>query len=133
MTETLVRPELAKSFAVERSFTQADLDAFAALSGDNNPLHVDPAFAAQGRFGRTIAHGVLVMTVLRGVADKVLPGWRLSAHQTRFQAPSFTDDPMRFTAELVAIDETGATVALTATRIADGTVTCVADAHFSQV
>lgn len=133
MTNVLVEPILAQTCAIERSLTQADLDAFAALSGDDNPLHVDPVFAAQSRFGRTIAHGVLVMTVLRGVADRLLPGWRLIAHQTRFQAPTFTDDPMRFAAKLVATDGAQATLALTATRIADGTVTCVADAEFSRI
>ena len=133
MTDALVEPVLAKTCAIERSFAQADLDAFAALSGDHNPLHVDPDFAAQGRFGRTIAHGVLVMTVLRGVADRLLPGWRLTNHQTRFQAPTFTDDPMRFAAGLVACDEAQATLTLTATRIADGTVTCATDAKFCRV
>ena len=35
-------------------------DRFARLSGDDNPIHVDPAFSARTRFGRTVAHGMLL-------------------------------------------------------------------------
>ena len=42
------------------SVTQADIDAYAQLSGANDPLHVDPAFARTTRFGSTIAQGLLV-------------------------------------------------------------------------
>lgn len=45
---------------MRRRFTQADIDRYADLSGDRNPLHVDPAFAASTRFGTTIAHGLFV-------------------------------------------------------------------------
>ena len=37
----------------KRSFTQQDFARFADLSGDNNPIHVDPQFSARTRFGRT--------------------------------------------------------------------------------
>ena len=39
---------------VRRTFAQRDFDRFAALSGDDNPIHVDAAFAARTRFGRTV-------------------------------------------------------------------------------
>lgn len=39
------------------SVTQESIDAWAALSGDHNPLHTDAAYAAGTRFGGTIAHG----------------------------------------------------------------------------
>ena len=42
------------TFVFERTLTQGDFDAFATLSGDDNPIHVDPAFAARTRFGRTL-------------------------------------------------------------------------------
>jgi len=44
--------------------TQADFDAFAAVSGDDNPIHVDPEFSAHTRFGRTVAHGMLLYSRL---------------------------------------------------------------------
>ena len=43
------------------TITQAMIDAYAEISGDFNPVHVDPAFAATTPFGTTIAHGCIPM------------------------------------------------------------------------
>ncbi len=64
--------------SIVRSFSQADFDSFARLSGDHNPIHTDPAFSARTRFGRPVAHGLLLCGVLRGLIDKVVPGGRLT-------------------------------------------------------
>jgi len=45
-----------------RVIADADVMAFAELSGDHHPLHVDEAWAADGPFGRRIAHGMLVLS-----------------------------------------------------------------------
>ncbi len=39
-----------------------DVEAFAALTGDHHPAHLDPGWAATGPFGRPIAHGLLVLS-----------------------------------------------------------------------
>lgn len=44
-----------------RTVDQATIDAYAQASGDFNPIHVDPDFAAKGPFGRTIAHGLMTL------------------------------------------------------------------------
>jgi acyl dehydratase len=59
---------------VERVFRQSDFDRFAALSGDDNPIHVDPEFAAQTKFGRTVAHGMYLYSVVCSVLGTRLPG-----------------------------------------------------------
>ena len=46
---------------VSHTVTTADIEAYAALSGDRNPLHVDPAFAAAGPFGAIVAHGPIAL------------------------------------------------------------------------
>jgi acyl dehydratase len=43
--------------------TQQDIDAFAALTGDDQWIHVDPARAASGPFGGTVAHGLLTLSL----------------------------------------------------------------------
>lgn len=43
------------------TITQTLIDAYAVISGDFNPVHVNPGFAAQTPFGQTIAHGCLPM------------------------------------------------------------------------
>ena len=44
-----------------RTVTQERIDQYAAASGDYNPIHVDPAFAARSPFGGTVAHGMLLL------------------------------------------------------------------------
>src|SRR5947208_15027974 len=47
--------------SVTKTITQAKINRYAEASGDHNPLHLDPAFAATTLFGGTIAHGRLVL------------------------------------------------------------------------
>jgi acyl dehydratase len=47
--------------AISHTVTQAQLAKYADASGDHNPLHLDEAFAAATPYGRTIAHGMLVL------------------------------------------------------------------------
>ena len=46
---------------IRRVVTQAAIDAYADVSGDRNPIHVDPVFAQAGPYGRTIAHGLMTL------------------------------------------------------------------------
>lgn len=108
----------------ERVFAQADFDRFAELSGDHNPIHVDPGFAAGSRFGRTVAHGVLLLTVLRGLVEQLAPGARLSAQTVMFLAPTFADEPMAFCAVITGRSGRETHFSLEVRRLADGVVTC---------
>ena len=49
---------------ISRRITQPQLNAYAAVSGDHNPLHLDPEFAAATQFGGIIAHGMLTLAFL---------------------------------------------------------------------
>jgi len=110
--------------SVERTLTQEEFDRFARLSGDDNPIHVDPDFSARTRFGRTVAHGVYLYSILRGLTGRLVPGGRQLRQEVRFPAPTYAGEPMRFEAVLESATEGRATVALKAVRVADGTVTC---------
>lgn len=110
--------------AIERTLTQDEFDRFARLSGDDNPIHVDAAFSARTRFGRTVAHGVFLTMILRSLAAQLAPGAALSAQAAQFPAPTFAGEPMRFSAEASSAD-----IVARATRIADGETTCIV--HFS--
>jgi acyl dehydratase len=58
---------VGERFATDpRVVSDADVMAFAELSGDHHPLHVDEAWAADGPFGRRIAHGMLVLSRAAG-------------------------------------------------------------------
>jgi acyl dehydratase len=53
-----------------RLVTQADVSAFAAVSGDENPLHLDEAYARASVFGQRVAHGVLGLSVATGLINR---------------------------------------------------------------
>lgn len=78
-----------------RTITEADIVAFAGVSGDFNPLHTDEIFAREhSPFGRRIAHGPLVHGIGYGLAS-VRDDWQIVAlaecHR-RFLAPVYPGD-----------------------------------------
>jgi acyl dehydratase len=60
--------------SVRRTFSQSDFGRFATLSGDDNPIHVDPDFSSRTKFGRTVAHGMFLYSVVCSVLGTHLPG-----------------------------------------------------------
>ena len=63
---------LDKTFVTSgRTITEADVVAFAGLSGDYNSLHVDETFAASTPFGGRIAHGLLVLSIASGLSTRL--------------------------------------------------------------
>ena len=105
-------------------FSQADFDLFARLSGDNNPIHTDPVFCSGTRFGRTVAHGLLLCSVLRGLIDHLKPGGRLSEQAVMFPAPTYADEPMQFTVSVTGHKGGEFELELEVKRLDDDIVTC---------
>lgn len=54
-----------------RTITEADIVGFAGLSGDWNAIHTDAEYAGQGMFGERIAHGLLVLSIASGLAERM--------------------------------------------------------------
>ncbi|MDE2765388.1 MAG: MaoC family dehydratase [Chloroflexota bacterium] len=80
-----------------RAITQEQLRAYADASGDHNPLHLDPGYAATTMFGRPIAHGMLVLAFVSEMmtdafGERWLEGGSLRA---RFRAPVYPGDTVR--------------------------------------
>ena len=89
-----------------RTVTEADVVAFAGLSGDYNPLHTDEEFAKTGPFGKRIAHGVLTLAVLTGLWDRLgLLAGSVEAFygidKLRFTRPVFFGDTLHATVKVV--------------------------------
>jgi len=94
-----------------RRFTQEEFDRVARLTGDDNPIHVDPRFAASTRFGRTLAHGMFLYGVISGLVAELMPGAIQVEQKLRFPGPTFTGEAMRLSVELIAIDGDTAEIA----------------------
>jgi 3-hydroxybutyryl-CoA dehydratase len=60
--------------SVTKTITESDVDTFAELIGDFNPLHVDEAFARKSRFGGRIAHGAFTAGLISAALGNELPG-----------------------------------------------------------
>lgn len=95
--------KIGQTITETRIFTQADFDAFARLSGDDNPIHVDPAFAAGTRFGRTVAHGMFLYGVICGALSRHFHGAVQIEQKLMFPAPTFTGERMMVTAVVTEI------------------------------
>lgn len=82
------------SAEITKTIEQADIDAFARVTGDHNPVHVDEEFAKTTRFGRRIAHGMLTASLISAVLANKLPGeGSVYLGQTlQFVAPVFPGD-----------------------------------------
>ncbi len=82
-----------------RTITEADVVAFAGLSGDFNPLHTDATFAAKTPFGQRVAHGMLSASVSTGLGQTlgIFEGTTLALMEQTFayKAPVFFGDTIR--------------------------------------
>lgn len=90
---------------------QARIDRFAEATGDHQWIHVDPVRAADGPFGRTIAHGYLTLSL----ANKFMPelidvrgfshGVNVGTEKVRFLAPVTVGSRIRARGEIVGVVE----------------------------
>jgi len=87
--------------------TDADVRDFARASGDDNPLHLDEDYAAETRFGRRIAHGMLTASLISAILGNDYPGeGTIYLNQKlQFRAPVFIDDVITAEVELIAFRE----------------------------
>src|SRR5512133_2818800 len=79
--------------------------AFAALTGDTNPVHLDDSYAAGTRFGRRIAHGMIAAGLISAMLANDLPGpGTVYLSQTlQFKAPVYPGDMITTTVEVKAV------------------------------
>jgi phosphate acetyltransferase/phosphate butyryltransferase len=93
--------------SIQRTLTAADIQLFAAMSGDVNPTHIDPEFAASTRFHGVIAHGMWGAALISAVLGTRLPGpGTIYVGQTlEFHAPVRVGDVLTITVAVTARDE----------------------------
>jgi acyl dehydratase len=83
-----------------RTITEADVVAFAGLSGDYNPIHTDAEFGAATQFKQRIAHGMLGLSILTGLGSRsgILDGTAiafLGIEEWKFSKPILFGDTVR--------------------------------------
>jgi 3-oxoacyl-[acyl-carrier protein] reductase len=113
------------SVSWSHTVTEADVDAFAALSGDDNPLHLDERFARQNGFRTRVAHGMLVGAFISRVLGTLLPGpGVLWLSQTmRFRRPVYVGEEIEVSGRITHRSEALRTLVLdVSVRTADEVV-----------
>ena len=96
-------PAIGATATWTRTFSADDVEAFAAISGDRNPLHFDADFAARTRAGGLIVHGGLTTGLFNALVAMKLPGpGSVFLHQEwDYPAPVYIDDTVTAEAEVI--------------------------------
>jgi 3-hydroxybutyryl-CoA dehydratase len=81
--------------------------AFAEVTGDNNPVHLDDEYAAGTRFGRRIAHGMIAAGVISATLANDLPGpgTVYLSQALKFKLPVYPGDTVTATVEVLKVRE----------------------------
>ncbi|HVH34816.1 MAG TPA: bifunctional enoyl-CoA hydratase/phosphate acetyltransferase [Tahibacter sp.] len=92
--------------AIERTLTMQDIQLFALQSGDVNPQHIDPAYAASTRFHGVVAHGMWGGALISGVLGTRLPGpgTIYLEQDLRFLKPVRVGDTLQVAVTVAALD-----------------------------
>ena len=113
-----------KRHRVVRHLNQADFDRFAAVSGDDNPIHVDPEFSARTRFGRTVSHGMLLYSILWGIIQNLYPGARQLSQNLMFPNPAYANEDLAFEVNEESSDAGKVVLITRVVRVIDNSVCC---------
>jgi acyl dehydratase len=98
---------------------QKRIDGFAKLTEDEQWIHVDPARAADGPYGSTIAHGYLTLALVSPIVMEIFQVDRLHSavnyglNKVRFPAPVLAGQRVRGSAKIAAVEPAGAAMQVT--------------------
>ena len=99
--------KVGDTFSTTREITDEVIRAFADVSGDHNPIHLDEEVAATTRFGRRIAHGALSGAFISAVLGHEFAERKIVylSQTMKFTAPAFLGDTITATATVTKIRE----------------------------
>jgi len=122
---TIDQLNIGEKASVRKQITEADVLRFAEVTGDKNPIHIDPEYARQTRFKERIAHGMLTASLISAVIGTRLPGpGNIYVSQSlEFKAPVKFGDVIEAEVEIIEkIPERNRVRLRTVCRNQDGTV-----------
>lgn len=99
-----IQPGMAISYS--QTITDADIKAYAGLSGDHNPVHVSDDYASSSRFGKRIAHGLMSAGFFSALFGTRLPGpgCVYVAQSLQFKRPVYMNDTVVATVKVLSVD-----------------------------
>lgn len=97
--------QVGKKFSSSILFSQEDVNKFAELSGDNNPIHIDLDFAAKSRFGKTICHGMLIYAAIDEYLSREFPKAKTISETLSFLSPVYVNEEVSIVQEITGVME----------------------------
>ena len=97
--------KLGDHASLSKTITPDDVNEFARITLDTNPLHLDEEFAKQTRFGGLIVHGMLGASLISAVIGTELGGPIYLGQTLKFLKPIRIGETITATAEVVAVRE----------------------------
>jgi acyl dehydratase len=88
-----------------KTVTGRDVELYAEITGDLNPLHFDPEFARRTRFGRLVAQGGITAGMLNALVAMDLPGpgTVFLSQSLRYLAPTYLGDTLTAEVEILSV------------------------------
>lgn len=113
---------LGMTASYEHDVTIDDIDGFAALSGDENPIHIDDDYASKTQFGKRIAHGFFTASFFSAIFGTQLPGpgCMYIAQSLKFRRPVFVGDRVIAEVKVIKINTRKKTVLFETTCSVEG-------------
>lgn len=111
--------KIGQKASVQKTFTAADVTAFAGISLDVNPIHMSDGYAKNTIFGKRIVHGILTSGLISAVLANKLPGpgTIYLGQELRFMAPVYLGDDITATVEIIELREDKKIVKLNTTCV----------------
>lgn len=102
-------PSVGQSATKSRQVTSQDVVAFADLTLDTNPVHLDNEYASTTIFGRRIAHGMFAAALVAAVLGTELPGpgCIYLSQETKFRAPVYIGDVIEAAVTVTGLSDSG--------------------------
>ena len=123
--------EIGQAHETVHTITADDIQRFAEVSGDFNPLHMSDEYAATTMFEKRIAHGALTASYISGILGNNLPGPGavFVGLNMRFRRPVYIGDTVTARAEIAEKIDRGNRVVLKIECIVDGKRVITGDAE----
>ena len=97
--------KIGQKASVQKTFTAADVTAFAGISLDVNPIHMSDKYAESTIFGKRIVHGILTSGLISAVLANKLPGpgTIYLGQELKFMAPVYLGDDITAQVEIIEL------------------------------
>jgi len=98
---------MEKEIIFQKIFTQEDVEGFARISQDDNPIHLDEEFAKKSIFGNRVVHGILLTSMFSKIFGTIYPGIGTiyMSQNTKFLKPAFVGDEITAKVRLMTYDD----------------------------